>query len=105
MTRIQEHAQIRGSYTANSPEQLEDTPARSCVPPTAPPARHICLLQQSQGGGLAVGRDAGVRGQRTVQLLARGHLAGLQHKLALQLLGQLLRQERALKLPGAGTVL
>lgn len=71
--------------------------ASNCAPSPA----HLPSV--AEPGGQAVGRDAGVGGQRTVQLLAHGHLAGLQHKLALQLLGQLLRQERALELPGAGT--
>lgn len=103
MTHIQQHTQISERYTAKSPEQLEDTPARPpCASCCAPSPAH--LPSAAEPGGQAVG-EMGVRGQRTVQLLAHGHLAGLQHKLALQLLGQLLRQERALKLPGAGTVL
>lgn len=48
MTHTQQHTQISESYTAKSPEQLEDTPAHSSLLPTAPPARHICLLWQSQ---------------------------------------------------------
>lgn len=83
-----------GRYTCTLPCASHCAPSPAHVPSAAEP-----------GGQAVCGDRSGVRGQRTVQLLAHSHLAGLQHKLALQLLGQLLRQERALKLPGAGTVL
>lgn len=83
--------------------QLEPTSARSSSPPTPVPARWHPAAEP--GRGQAVEEGCWQAGQRTVQRWALGQAAGLQHELALQLLGQLLRQEGSLELPGAGTVL
>lgn len=68
------------------------------------PARLLSIAEpgRQRGRGWTM---PGRAGRRTVQLLAHSQAAWLQHELALQLLGQLLRQEGPLKLPGAGTVL
>lgn len=103
MTRTQQHTWVRGSCTAKSPLQLEGTSA--CIPTFYHPTQSVCFPWQSQGGRWAGGERCWGRGERTIQLLAHSQAAWLQHKLALQFLGQLLRQEGPLKLPGAGAVL
>lgn len=100
---MQQHAQIKENYTAKSPcSWSEHLPAPLHFPPPVP-ARWLPAAEPGRGQAL---EEGGWRaGRRTMQRRALGQAAGLQHELALQLLGQLLRQEGSLKLPGAGTVL